>query len=67
MINDKCTKYLPSLPNAYQVCKMITSLPNGYQVSAEIADSLLDEIDDLSSRLVLRNGVSLEDHNTHFV
>jgi hypothetical protein len=54
-----------SLPNAHQVCKMITSLPNAYQVGAEIADSLLNEIDDLSSRLVLRNGVSLEDHNTH--
>jgi hypothetical protein len=45
--------------------KLSTSLPNTYQVSAEIADSLLNEIDDLSSRLVLRNRVGLEDHNTH--
>jgi hypothetical protein len=42
-----------------------TSLPNAYQVGAEITDSLLNEIDDLSSRLVLRNRVGLEDHNTH--
>ena len=58
------------LPNTYQVNKfanLSTSLPNAYQVGAEITDSLLNEIDDLSSRFVLRNGVSLEDHNTHFV